>query len=111
MKRDQQVRHLFAGDFYPLTDYSVSDGAWIAWQFHRPDLDEGIVQIFRRSATPLAEETFALEALDPNATYAVTNWDVVGGPTVLSGYELRNPGLSFSFPNAPRSAVVVYEKQ
>jgi len=28
----RSIRHLFSGDFYPLTPYSVSQDVWMAWQ-------------------------------------------------------------------------------
>ena len=42
------VRHLFDGDFFPLTPYSPNPAYWLGWQFHRDDLDEGVAVIFRR---------------------------------------------------------------
>ena len=41
-------RKYWYGDFYPLTPCAMADDAWIAWQLHRPDLDEGLVLAFRR---------------------------------------------------------------
>ena len=37
------------GDYYPLTPYSLAEDGWMAWQFDRPDLGEGMVQAFRRA--------------------------------------------------------------
>ena len=49
-----ELRHVapyFSGDYYPLTPYSLDDTAWMAWQFDRPDLGEGVVQAFRRAGS------------------------------------------------------------
>lgn len=37
----------YYGDYYPLTPYSRANDVWIAWQFHRSELDTGMVQAFR----------------------------------------------------------------
>ena len=44
----KRVRHLFHGDFYPLTSYSLTDDTWLAYQFHKEDLGQGMVLAFRR---------------------------------------------------------------
>ena len=41
-------RKYWYGDFYPLTPCAMAGDAWIAWQLHRADLDEGLVLAFRR---------------------------------------------------------------
>lgn len=51
LARYQALRKYFTGDFYPLTPYSRGDHEWIAYQFHRPDLDAGVVLAFRRGAS------------------------------------------------------------
>jgi len=43
-----ELRRYFTGDFHPLGPYSTSGDAWMGWQFHRDDLGEGLVQVFRR---------------------------------------------------------------
>ena len=39
-------------DYYPLSPYSKALDIWMAWQFHRPDLNEGVIQAFPPSAQP-----------------------------------------------------------
>ena len=46
------VRKYFSGDYYPLTPYNRDDKQWLAWQFDRPDLGEGLIQVFRRGKSP-----------------------------------------------------------
>ena len=38
----------YFGDYYPLTPWSLDNGAWLAWQYDRPDLNSGVVLAFRR---------------------------------------------------------------
>ena len=102
------IRHLFLGDFYPLMPYSVSPEAWIAWQFHRSDLDEGMVQAFRRSDSDVINNAFKLNGLSPNAQYSVTNVDEQDS-SQMTGRELMDKGISVSINTARGSAIIVYK--
>lgn len=104
----RSIRHLFHGDFYPLTPYSVSSETWIAWQFHRSDLDEGMVQAFRRSDSDVFDTVFNLRGLSPEVQYLVTNFDAPG-TSRMTGEELMDEGLSISINQARGSAVIVYK--
>lgn len=42
-------RKYWYGDFYPLTPCELGADKSVAYQFHRPDLDAGLVLAFRRS--------------------------------------------------------------
>jgi alpha-galactosidase len=44
----RRIAPYFTGDYYPLTPYTPENDAWIGWQFDRPDLGEGMVEVFRR---------------------------------------------------------------
>ena len=64
----KSLRRLYTGDFYPLGSYSTAKDAWMAWQFHRADLDEGVVQAFRREESPVTTATYRLQGLDAGPT-------------------------------------------
>jgi len=103
------VKHLFCGDYYPLTPYSTADDVWIAWQYDRPELGEGMLQAFRRDTNPTATMTFRLRGLDPTADYTLTNWDNPA-TIVMSGRDLMNYGLPITINSQPGAAVIVYHK-
>jgi alpha-galactosidase len=63
------VRHLFDGDFFPLTPYSPNPVYWLGWQFHRDDLNEGVVLIFRRAQARDLKRSLTLRGLDAGTTY------------------------------------------
>ena len=103
------VRPYFFGDFYPLTPYNLEQDQWMAWQFDRPDLAEGIVQAFRRANSPDEAARYELHGLDPTATYVVTDLDTGASITML-GSELTEHGLPIDIPNRPGAAAIVYRK-
>ena len=76
-----------------------------AWQFHRSDLDEGMVQAFRRSGNDVSDTVFTLHGLSPEVQYAVTNFDVPG-TSRMTGLELMDKGISVSINQARGSAVI-----
>ena len=54
----RQVTDYFSGDYYPLTRYSLDNAVWMAWQFDRPEIGEGVVQVFCRADSPYESATF-----------------------------------------------------
>lgn len=99
----RQVARLMLGDYYPLTPYSLETDRWIAWQFHRPDLGEGIVQAFRRPDAANDTLTIKLRALAPEQRYEIENLD--GGKAVHTGSELMN-GYIITLRQKPAAALL-----
>ncbi len=88
-----RARLFFFGDFFPLTSYSTEDNAWIAYQFHRPDLRQGLVLAFRRVNAPQETIKVALRGLDPASEYTFEDADsqqvtTRGGTAVMNSLEL-----------------------
>jgi alpha-galactosidase len=98
----------FYGDYYPLTPYNRDDSRWIAWQFHRPDTGEGLVQAFRRKNSPAKSMLFCLEGLDPLKRYTVTDMDQPEKAVMRDGRDLMESGLLVEMQQAPQARVIVY---
>jgi alpha-galactosidase len=109
VKEFKSVRRFYTGDFYPLGSYSTATGAWMAWQFHRSDLGEGLVQAFRRQESPAAAATYRLQGLEPGATYAVTDLDKQQ-PVRMTGRELMERGVTTHLPQRPAAALITYRE-
>ena len=88
---------LIGSDYYPLTPFDRSGEHWVAWQFDRPEIGEGLVQAIRLAAC--AEESFTIrpQALDPTADYVLEN-PQTGDEAHLSGAGLLAEGLTISLP-------------
>ena len=99
-----KVRPLYTGDYYPLTPHSLYTASWIAWQFHRADLGESVVQAFRRSDAGSETLTVKLRGLDSEQRYEIENLD--GDKEVRSGAELM-VGHSITLHEKPAAAVFV----
>jgi alpha-galactosidase len=105
----KSVRECFYGDYYPLTEYSLSHENWMAWQFHRDDVAQGLVQVFRRKDSPYQAARFKLHGLEPDADYIVTDRDSKR-ETTKSGRNLMDEGVVVELL-IPNSAAVLTYKQ
>ena len=103
------MRPYIFGDYYPLTAYSRDPGAWAGWQFDRPDLGEGMVQMFRRRDSSRGSMRIRLRGLQPDAVYVLTDRDSAG-KTETSGRKLVGDGLTISIAEHPDSALVTYKR-
>ena len=68
----KKYHHLFLTDFYPLTEFSLGEDAWMAYQFYSPEKGEGFALFFRRDKAPYTEAEFQLKALKPGGRYTLT---------------------------------------
>ena len=72
LERYRQLRHLLVGAWYPITTSSQDKNLWIASQYHRADLGEGLVLAFRHAESPYPTLEISLRGLKSEATYEVT---------------------------------------
>ncbi len=103
-----EVKHIFSGDFYPLTPYSTSQKVWIAWQFGRPDLGEGMIQAFRRPENDSTTNKFKLQRLQPDIRYELINFDT-RSKLEITGHDLMEGGLELDIENCPGSITIKYQ--
>ena len=104
----RKVAPLMFGDYYPLTPYSLDTDQWIAWQFLRTDLGEGLVQAFRRADAKDETLTVRLHDLEPDANYEVNDFD--GGKVTRTGRELM-AGFVITLKAKPAAAVLTLKRQ
>ena len=65
----REARPLLVGAWYPLRPYCRDGSQWLASQFHRPDLDRGLILVIPplKNTTPAVD--LGLHGLDAQATY------------------------------------------
>ena len=108
IERFKSLRHLMVGEFYPLTPYSLQPTDWMGYQFHRPDLGQGMAVMFRREESPFPSVEIALQGLLEDRTYELVFEDS-GEKRVGAGEELLRP-LRVTIDRAPGSALLVYRE-
>jgi alpha-galactosidase len=105
----RSIQKYFYGDFYPLTPYSQAADAWLAYQLHLPDTDEGIVVALKRPASTRTKTILCLQGLSRDASYEVTNLDTGRSDRVASS-RLTDAGLEIELPRQPDSAILRYRR-
>jgi alpha-galactosidase len=108
-KQWRELAPNYYGDYYPLTPYTLENSDWMAWQFDRPELGKGMVQVFRRQDSRFVAAVFPLRGLDLAASYTIRNVDIEGSHT-LSGAELLQNGLPVKIETKPGAVIYTYEK-
>jgi alpha-galactosidase len=103
-----EVRHLLVGAWYPLTPSSIDHSVWLGSQYHRRDLNEGLLLVFRREESPYPNAELRLRGLEPGTEYEVVS-DSVGKLGVFTGQELRTKGLLVNLPERRTSDLIVYK--
>ncbi len=100
----------YSGDFYPLTPFTTSNDAWMAWQFDRPEIGQGVVQAFRRAGSIYESARVKLRGLQPDARYSVTDIDNPKTKQIINGGDLMQKGLLVTAPTQPAAPIFTYRK-
>jgi alpha-galactosidase len=108
LERYREVRHLLIGAWYPLLPYTRDAKQWMACQYHRPELGEGMLLVFRHAESPYSALEVSLHGLEPEATYELT-YDITGQKIRLPGAELMK-AYTLILPDRPDSELIVYRK-
>jgi len=103
-----RARPLFYGDYYPLTPHSVEDDVWIAYQFHRSDMKQGMVIAFRRHQCKDETLCLRLRGLKNDANYEV-GFEDAGTKETISGEELAS-GIDVTINETPGSLLIMYQQ-
>ncbi len=103
----RQVASFYYGDFFPLTEYTSAESAWMAWQWNSVDGTSGIVQAFRREKSAFTSANFPLRNLDAHRTYTVEDLDSLQ-KIQLTGKDLMENGLPVAIHTAPGAVLLKY---
>jgi len=104
-----QIREYFLGDFYPLTEYSLAEDAWMAYQLDRPEAGDGLVVVLKRPRSPFTRAVLQLQGLQSEVEYEVTNLDA-NETLMRRGQDLREEGLPVELTHNPDSALLRYRR-
>ena len=101
------VRRFFYGDFYPLTEYTRTQDAWMAYQLYLPESGEGLLVVLKRPRSPFSHAVLKLHGLDPEREYAFSDWngEELGTAT---GQVAMEGGMEVELPGQPDSALLLF---
>jgi len=103
----KQYNYLMNADYYPLTEFSLTNKVWMAIQYDSPEKGEGCVICFRRTNAPFAEAEFQLYGIDIQANYKLIYLNS-GMESLVLGEQLLKLPVRL---NKEESEVVKYIKQ
>jgi alpha-galactosidase len=106
----RKIQKYFYGDFYPLTEYTQAEDAWMAYQFDLPHSGEGLVVVIKRPLSQYTQALYPLRALEATGSYGITNLDT-GEKRTVSGRELSGKGLNLRLAAQPDSALICYQRK
>jgi alpha-galactosidase len=109
MDEYRRARPYWYGDFYPLMSCSLALDTWMAYQLHRPDLDEGVVIVFRRPDCPLTLASLELRGLTAGAKYEFEDVDS-GMNWRADADQLSKPGLEVGIAERRESRLLFYKR-
>ena len=97
------------GDFYPLAGAALAADHFVAYQFHRADLNAGLVLAFRHEECETTGISVALRGLNPDTSYKIEFSDEARHltSTTMTGKELQT-GLQLRIPGKGASLLVNY---
>jgi alpha-galactosidase len=104
----RSIAPLLIGAWYPLLPFSRDTAAWMASQYHRPDLEQGIVLAFRHDNSTQSTKVLQLYGLTPAANYQVY-FNSTGQTISRTGTQLMQE-LSITIPNQHQSELIEYKK-
>ncbi len=104
----REIHHLLNGDWYGLTGYSRDESQWLASQYHRADLDEGMVLAFRRKECREDTLRLQLRGLNPATIYEV-HFTISGRRETFTGEQLAK-ALDVTISRSPASDLILYRK-
>jgi alpha-galactosidase len=102
----KKIQPCFQGDFYPLTEYTTRPDKWMAYQFHRKDLNAGVAFLFRRPRNSGNTCMISLSGLVDDAAYELI-YENNQASSVKTGIELKK-GLSVKINERPGSELISY---
>ncbi|MBQ0110837.1 MAG: alpha-galactosidase, partial [Oscillospiraceae bacterium] len=102
-----RVQPYLSCDMYPLLKPTYKDDAWAAFQYNRPEREDGVILVYRREKAPYKEAVFPLSGLCAQKTYCFTDVDT-GEKQIFDGKTLMQDGLSVIMDQPYSSKVIFY---
>lgn len=101
------IRHVFMGDFYPLSDWSMDPNDSLSFQYHDSNSETGIIQLFlgdQQSALPIRLFPKGLQA---DRIYYLFDWDEKFTAHV-TGLQLMKEGILLPEQEGSHAVVLEY---
>jgi alpha-galactosidase len=106
----QEAMPYYYGDYYPLMQTNKDHNLWTAWQFNRPEQNDGLIEVFRRKSSQYESVRLKIRGLDSQAKYRITRINGGADPLEMTGDELMQKGLPVAIEEQPGVAIIKYRE-
>ncbi len=105
----KRIRKYFFGDYYPLSDITMSPKDWCVLQYNRPAERDGMIVAYRRPTSPYGAFQCELRDIELNAEYEVTLYQTyeAAEPIRMKGFQFAH--FQAEIPARPGSLLVEYK--
>jgi alpha-galactosidase len=107
----KRIRKYYFGDFYPLSEVTISPMDWCVMQYHRPAEQDGMVMAFRRHLALYPTSLVCnLHDIVPEAEYEVTqaHYYAPSQRVIIKGADLQRFRLEIA--DCPGSVILEYKR-
>lgn len=104
------IRHVFTGDFYPLSNWSLNPSDPIAFQFHDSNSETGIIQLFFGDEQNAAPMKLFPKGLQTERIYNLYDWDEKITVKV-TGNQLVKEGIILPEQEGGKAVVLEYRPE
>ena len=100
--RNANVYHILSSP----TGWDYTD--WDGIEYYNPELNKGVVQLFKENKTAPNAKQIVLEGLNEDTMYALTFIDRTEQNTIMSGAELMSTGLTVTGMDTQHASEIIY---
>jgi alpha-galactosidase len=90
LERYLTIRHVFSGDFYPLTKWTLNPDEPLAFQFHGSESESGLIQFFWSEKQKHAPMRLFPKGLQPESNYILEDWNSESSLRVTGEHLMRD---------------------
>lgn len=90
LERYLTIRHVFSGDFYPLTKWTLNPDEPLAFQFHGSESETGLIQFFWSEKQKHAPMRLFPKGLQPESNYILEDWNSESSLRVTGEHLMRD---------------------
>ncbi|MBO4355890.1 MAG: alpha-galactosidase, partial [Clostridia bacterium] len=107
-KEYHKLSSYFGYDYYPLIKPDFEKNTWTAWQYDRPEKNDGVIVVFRKSQSQMCAADLNPGGADADSIYEFES--DTGKQFTLTGKELLEKGLHVELSEKGTSMILYYKK-
>ena len=100
--RNTDVYHILPAP----TGWTYAD--WDGIEYYNPNINKGVVQLFKENKTAPNSKTIVLDGLDENTLYTLTFTDRTEQNTIMSGAKLMSDGITVTGMDTQYASELIY---